>query len=90
MGSTLLNLVHQHPDIKQLLFPNADSSIDLQELMKLVDYDVTDDNYKFAASEVSQQWQLPQPEEMGEKILLKCTHSHHLSGAIVHSVIWAK
>jgi hypothetical protein len=51
MGSTLLTLIYQHPDIKQLLFPDADSSIDLQELMKLVDYDVTDDNYKFAAKQ---------------------------------------
>ena len=44
----------------------------------------------FYRREVSQQWQLPQSEEMWEKILLKGTHSHHLSGAIVHSVIWAK
>ena len=51
MGITLLSLAYEHPDIQQLVFPDVDSTINLQELMNLVTYEITDAIYKVSARE---------------------------------------
>ena len=51
MGVTLLSFAYEHPDIQQLVFPDADSTINLQELMNLVTYEITDTIYKVSAKE---------------------------------------
>ena len=51
MGNTLLSLAQEYPKIQQLVFPDADSTINLQELVNLVEYDATDESCKVAAKE---------------------------------------
>ena len=45
----LLNLAHQRPEIRQLVFPEAVCATDVQELIKLVAYDPADTSHKPAA-----------------------------------------
>lgn len=54
MGVTLLSLAYEHPDM--LVFPDADSTINLQELMNLVTYEITDAIYKVSAREYMEKY----------------------------------
>jgi hypothetical protein len=49
--NTLVNLAHEHTEIRELLFPAADHSIDLGELTKLVSYEVANDSSKVLAKQ---------------------------------------
>lgn len=44
MGSSLLDLALIHPQVKQVVFPEANGHIDLEDLRKLIKYDVADDD----------------------------------------------
>ena len=47
--TSIVNLANEYPSIRELVFPDKDGAINLDELMQLIEYDVTDDiNKSFA------------------------------------------
>ena len=51
LRTSLLNLVDEYTFIRKLVFPDVDSIINLDELIRLVEYDTTDDVVKSSAKE---------------------------------------
>lgn len=49
MGLNLLDIALSHDKVKKLIFPEADSRIDLEDLIQLVRYDEADDDVKVSA-----------------------------------------
>ena len=44
MGTCLLDLLQQNPQVQELIFPVAESRIEVSELKQLIKYDPTDDS----------------------------------------------
>ena len=51
LRTSLLNLVDEYTFIRKLVFPDVDSIINLDELIRLAEYDTTDDVVKSSAKE---------------------------------------
>ena len=68
--STGIDLVQQHPQVQQLIFPAALSKIDVSELRQLIKYDQTDDSTAKAA-EYFQKY-LNELNNRGTEILNEC------------------
>lgn len=51
LRTSIVNLADEYPSIREIVFPDKDSVINLHELMRLVEYDVTDDVGKSSAKD---------------------------------------
>jgi len=49
MATTGTDLVQQHPQVQQLIFPAAESKVEVSELLQLIKYNHTDDSTAKAA-----------------------------------------
>ena len=46
MGTSLLDLCQQHPQVKQLVFPEADATVEVSELRRLIKYNMAENEVK--------------------------------------------
>ena len=51
LRTSLADLANEHISIRKLVFPDKDSVINLDELMRLVEYDIVNDNQKSIAKD---------------------------------------
>ena len=71
MATTGTDLVQQHPQVQQLIFPAAESQIEVSDLRQLIKYNETDDS-KATAVEFFEKY-LDLLNTRGTVILNECT-----------------